>query len=81
MHNPDLIPDWLITVLILILIIITIYLIAIQFTVRSNATPDCLQFCRPCGAKPASLFHTHISVYIMFLQHWILLFLHLFFIL
>lgn len=32
-------------------------------TVRSNATPDCLQFCRPCVAKAASLSHTHFSLY------------------
>lgn len=30
---------------------------------RSNTTPDCLQFCRPCVAKPASLFHTDFTLY------------------
>ena len=42
---------------------ITLYLIAVQFAVRSNSTPDCLQFCRPCVAKPASLSHTDFSLY------------------
>lgn len=37
-------------------------LISIQFTVRSNTTPDCLQFCRPCVAKAASLLRTDFSL-------------------
>lgn len=40
------------------LFIITAYLIAIQFTLRSNTPPDCLQFFRLCVAKTASVLHT-----------------------
>lgn len=59
-----LISPW-IAILILSRIIITIYLIVVHFTVRSNTTPDCLQFCRPCVAKAASLLHTHQIEFIL----------------
>lgn len=39
------------------------YSFAVEFTVRSNTTPDCLQFCRPCVAKAASLLQIPVDIY------------------
>lgn len=38
------------------------YSFAAEFTVRSHTTPDCLQFCRPCVAKAASLFQIPVHL-------------------
>lgn len=39
------------------------YSFAVEFTVRSNTTPDCLQFCRPCVAKAARLLQIPVDIY------------------